>query len=182
MSDKKKEIIATTWEYILKTGLVNATVGDLCRETKLSQSSLYYWFENKEDIWICAGKYGLSKVVDKLFAFTLKNTTSVKSYFDTLLQEIDKYKEGIRCVIQITVSPVFGERMREAMKEFNFSYADFAAQLVGIFNCTFGQAEMFIYSTVSAIIDYVVWDDGEKTQMLLDNLYVRITEKIDIRQ
>ena len=36
MSDKKKAIIATTWEYLLKTGLSNASIGELCKETKLA--------------------------------------------------------------------------------------------------------------------------------------------------
>ena len=40
MSDKRKAIIATTWDYLLKTGLGNASVGELCKETKLAQSSL----------------------------------------------------------------------------------------------------------------------------------------------
>ena len=182
MSGKKKAIIATTWEYLLKTGLSNASIGELCRETKLAQSSLYYWFKNKDDIWISAGKYGLSKVVNDLFAFTLNHTDSPKKYFDSLLQEIDKYKTEIRCVVQITVSPVYGERMRTTMKDFNHSYADYAKKLMEIFDCTFDQAELFIYSTLSAIIDYVVWDDGEKTQMLLDNLYDRTMKKIGRKQ
>ena len=45
MSDKRKAIIKTTCDYMLKTGLSNASVGELCKETKLAQSSLYYWFE-----------------------------------------------------------------------------------------------------------------------------------------
>ena len=178
MLDKRKAIIKTTWEYLLRKGLANASVGDLCRETKLAQSSLYYWFENKDDIWISAGKYGLSTVVDKLFVFTLEHTKSLREYFDTLLREIDKYKDELRCVIQITVSPVFGERMRETMKEFNDSYADFAKQLMEIFDCAFDLAEIFIYTTLSAIIDYVVWEDGEKTQMLLDNLYQQMIKDL----
>lgn len=182
MSEKKKVIIKTTWEYLLKTGLSNASIGELCRETKLAQSSLYHWFENKDDIWISAGKYGLSEVVDKLFKFTLNHTGAIKGYFDTLLREVDKYKAELRCVIQITVSPVYGERMRKTMKIFNFFYAEFAKQLMEIFKCTHEQAEIFIYSTLSAIVDYVVWDDGEKTQMLLENLYTRIMENINIEQ
>ncbi len=179
-SNKKREIITTTWEYLLQAGLANASVGELCRKTKLSQSSLYYWFDNKDDIWISAGKYGLSKVIADLFAFTLKYTASPKEYFDILLQEIDKYKTELRCVIQITVSPAFGERMRESMKEFNGSYAEYAKQLMRIFDCTFEQAELFIYSTLSAIVDYAVWDDGEKTQMLLDNLYQRVANILQL--
>lgn len=182
VSDKKKEIISTTWEYLLKTGLANASIGDLCRETKLAQSSLYYWFENKDDVWISAGKYGLSKVVDALFSFTLSHTSDVRKYFDTLLAEVEKYKYELRLAIQITTSPVFGGRMRDKSRGFRLWYEKYANELMEIFGCTYLQAETFIYSIIAFVIDYAIWDDGDKTQMLLDNLYDRVVEKIDIQQ
>ena len=180
--DKKKAIVATTWEYLLRTGLGNASIGELCRETKLAQSSLYYWFENKDDIWIAAGKYGLSKVVDALFTFTLNHTDDVRGYFDTLLHEVEKYKYELRLAIQITTSPVFGERMREKSKDFRHLYERYAEKIIGVFGCTYVQAEYFIYTIIASVIDYAIWDDGEKTQMLLENLYTRIVEKINIEQ
>lgn len=182
MSDKRKAIITATWDYLLKTGLTNASIGDLCREAKLAQSSLYYWFENKDDIWISAGKYGLSKVVDALFSFTLNHTDKVRKYFDTLLDEVEKYKYELRLAIQITTSPVFGERMREKSKDFRLLYEKYAEKIIDIFGCSFYQAEYFIYTIIASVIDYAIWDDGEKTQMLLENLYTRIMEKIDIEQ
>ena len=182
VSDRKKAIITTTWEYLLKTGLSNASIGDLCREARLAQSSLYYWFENKDDIWISAGKYGLSKVVDALFAFTLKHIHDVRKYFDTLLSEVEKYKYELRLAIQITTSPVFGERMRDKSKDFRLLYEKYAEKIIDVFGCTHQQAEVFIYTIIASVIDYAIWDDGEKTQMLLDNLYMRIVEKIDIEQ
>ena len=172
-SDKKKAIIATTWKYLLKTGLANASIGDLCREAKLAQSSLYYWFENKDDIWISAGKYGLSKVVDELLTFTLNHANDIRKYFDTLLDEVEKYKYELRLAVQITTSPVFGERMREKSKDFRLWYEKYAQELISIFGCTYLQAEIFIYSIIADIIDYAIWDDREKTQMLLDNLCSR---------
>ena len=181
-SDKRKAIIATTWDYLLRTGLGNASVGELCKETKLAQSSLYYWFENKDDIWIAAGKYGLSKVVDALFTFTLNHTDDVRGYFDTLLDEVEKYKYELRLAIQITTSPVFGERMREKSKDFRHLYERYAEKIIGVFGCTYVQAEYFIYTIIASVIDYAIWDDGEKTQMLLENLYERIVEKINIEQ
>ena len=182
MSEKRKTIISTTWDYLLKTGLGNASIGELCKETKLAQSSLYYWFENKDDIWIAAGKYGLSKVVDALFDFTLNHTDNARKYFDTLLDEVEKYKYELRLALQITTSPVFGERMREKSKDFRILYERYAEKIIGIFGCTPHQAEVFIYTIIACVIDYAIWDDGEKTQMLLDNLYERIIEKIDIGQ
>ena len=181
MSVKKKAIIATTWEYLLKMGLTNASIGDLCRDAKLAQSSLYYWFENKDDIWISAGKYGLSKVVDALFAFTLNHTKDVRKYFDTLLDEVEKYKYELRLAIQITTSPIFGNRMRDKAKDFRQWYERYAYELISIFDCTYSQAETFVYSIIAFVIDYAMWDDRDKTQMLLDNLYDRIVERINIQ-
>ena len=92
MSDRKKEIIDITWQYLLKHGLEHSYVGELCRETGVAQSSLYHYFENKDDIWISAGKYGLSKVVDALFEFTFNHTKNIDYFFFKLLDEAEKYK------------------------------------------------------------------------------------------
>lgn len=178
-SDKKKTIITTTWKYLLKTGLSNASIGDLCREAKLAQSSLYYWFENKDDIWISAGKYGISKVVNALLNFTLEHTDNIRKYFDTLLDEVEKHKYELRLAIQITTSPIYGNRMREKSKDFRLLYEKFASELISIFGCSHLKAETFIYSIIAYVIDYALWDDRDKTQMLLDNLYERTMNTLE---
>ncbi|MBQ8636461.1 MAG: TetR/AcrR family transcriptional regulator [Clostridia bacterium] len=182
MSDKKKIIISTTWNYLLRTGLANASIGDLCREAKLAQSSLYYWFENKDDIWISAGKYGISEVVGALMDFTFNYTTDIRKYFDIFLDEVEKYKYELRLAIQITTSPLFGERMRNKARDFRLWYEKYAGELIKIFGCTYEQAETFIYSIIAFVIDYAIWDDRDKTQMLLENLYERILKVIDTQQ
>lgn len=182
MSDKRKAIIKATWDYLLKTGLGNASVGELCKETKLAQSSLYYWFENKDDIWIAAGKYGMSKVVDKLLDYTFKHTNNIRTYFDTLLDEVEKYKYELRLAIQITTSPLYGERMRDKAKDFRLWYEKYANELINIFGCSYLQAETFIYSIIAYVIDYAIWDDKEKTQMLLENLYGRTINVLHLEE
>ncbi len=180
MPDRKKEIIRTTWKYLLKHGLGHSSIGELCRETGVAQSSLYHYFENKDEIWISAGKYGLSKVVDALFEFTFNRTKNIKSFFDELLDEVEKYKYELRLGVQITTSPIFGERMREKANDFRLLYERYAGKLMGVFGCTYSQAEVFIYSTISYVIDYAIWDDREKTQMLLNNLYERTISTLNI--
>lgn len=180
--EKKQEIIKTTWEYLLEHGLSQSSVGELCRETKLSQSSLYHWFANKDDIWISAGKYGLSKVVDALFAYTLRHTEDVKGYFKTILDEAEKYKMELRLALQITTSSHFGERMREKSKDFRVFYESYAEELMKIFPCNYLQAEVFIYSIIAYVIDFAIWDDRIKTQMLLDNLYDRVIDILQLKE
>ena len=177
-SDKKKEIIAATWEYLLSVGLANASIGDLCKEKKFAQSSLYYWFENKDDIWISAGKYGIAKVVEALLQFTLESIGDIRKYFDTLLDEVEKYKYELRLAIQITTSPVFGDRMREKAMDFRDGYTAYGKKIIDIFGCSELHAEVFIYSIISYVVDYVIWDDREKTQLLLENLYERVARTL----
>ncbi len=182
MSDKKKMIIKTTWEYLLRKGLSNASIGDLCKEEDLSQSSLYYWFENKDEIWISAGKYGLSETVDAFLEYTMNHVDKIRVYFDTILDEAEKYKYELRLAIQITTSPVYGERMRDKSKSFRLLYNRYAEELIKIFGCSESQAETFIYSIIAYVIDYAIWNDREKTQMLLENLYDRVIKNVEKEQ
>ena len=177
-SDRKTEIVETTWHYLLKNGLSHSSIGELCRETGVAQSSLYHYFENKDDIWISAGKYGMSKVVDALFNFTFNHTQDINSFFSELLNEVEKYKYELRLGVQITTSPVFGGQMRIKANDFRLLYERYAKRLIGIFGCSHLKAEIFIYSIISYVIDYAIWDDREKTQMLLDNLHERTIQEL----
>ncbi len=182
ITNKRAAIIEATWNYLLRTGLSKASIGDLCKETKLAQSSLYYWFTNKDDIWISAGKYGLAKVVDSLFQFTFDNVTDARQYFDTLLDEVEKYKDELRLAIHITTSMQFGERMRDKSREFKAFYELYAEKIMSVIGCTYRQAEIFIYSIVLVVEDYAIWDDGETSRLLLESLYERIVSQVDLGQ
>jgi AcrR family transcriptional regulator len=179
-NNKKSDIVQHTWNHLLKYGLSKSSIGELCRETGLSQSSLYHWFENKDELWISAGKYGLSKVVDALFTYTFNHTNDIDTYFKCFLDEVDKYKLELRLAVQITTSPIYGERMRERSRGFRVFYKQYADKITEVFGCTELQANVFIYSIISVVIDYVVWDDKDIAQMLLDNLHDRVNSAIEI--
>ena len=179
VSNRKREVIEAAWKYLLKTGIGNASVRELLRDAGLGQSTLYNYFKNKDDIWVSAGKYGISMVVDALLTYTLQHTDNIEGYFKTLLDEVEKYKYELRLSLQITTSPVFGDRMRDKAMDFRLWYDRYAEKLMKIFGCSHLQAEVFIYSIISYVIDYVIWDDRDKTQMLLDNLYDRVLRRID---
>ena len=171
---RKLEIVKATWDYLLMTGLSDASIGDLCKAAHLSQSSIYYWFKNKEDLWIYAGRYGLSVVVETMFSYTLAHAGKIDEYFANVLKFIDEYKIPLRLAVEITSNPVYGAKMREKADGFKEGYDEFSARLSTVFGCSYHDAEVFVYSMLSSIIDYVVWDDGEKTQLVLDSIKERL--------
>ena len=177
--DKKDKILAAVWDYLMEKGLSKASIGDLCKVKKISQSSLYYWFRDKDDIWNAAGCYGVKKVVFEMLEHTIKHVNEIERYFQTLFDEVDKYKDDLRMLVQITTNPVHGKQMRETLFSFNLLYEEYGYRLVKMTGCTPTQAEVFIYTIISLIVDYVIWDDKEKTKMLLENINVDMFKRIN---
>jgi isochorismate hydrolase len=72
--------------------------------------------------------------------------------------------------------------MRNKANDFRLLYEKYAHELISIFGCSYEQAEIFIYSIIAFVIDYALWDDRDKTQMLLENLYDRILNVIQTKR
>ena len=64
--------------------------------------------------------------------------------------------------------------MRDTSKDFRVWYEHYARRLIETVGCTPEHAEIFIYTIISLVVDYAIWDDGDKTQMLLESLYERV--------
>ena len=177
--DKKSDFIKSSFEYMVKVGLENTSVRDLCRETKISSGSMYYWFDGKDDIYISAAKYGVGYVVDEIFKYIFKSMKSIDLFFDNFISEIDKYKNELRLVFQITTSPVFGPRMREKAEDFKVIYEDYINKLGQFLGCGAEKMEPIIYMLISVTVDYVTWEDTPVTRMQLDFLKQTVKNMLD---
>lgn len=177
--DIKSEFIKSSFEYLVKHGLENTSVRDLCRETGISSGSMYYWFSGKDDIYISAAKYGVAEVVENLFDYIFKSMHSLDSFFDNLIDEIDKYKEELRLIYQITTSPVFGPRMREKTIDFKVIYEDYIMRMSKFLGVSPEQMSPIIYMLIALVGDYVTWEDTETTKMLLEFLKKTLKEMLE---
>ena len=99
-------------------------------------------------------------------------------FFDTFLEEIDKYKLELRLVFQVTTSPVYGPRMREKAKDFKEVYAEYIQRLSEILNCSPETLIPVIYMLISILVDYVVWEDYEVSKLQLESLYETLMTKL----
>lgn len=170
VKDVEKEFLEPSFKYLVKNGLENTSVRDLCREMNVSYGSIYYWFDGKDDIYISVVKYGIGKVAQKLFETAFDKMQDPKLFFDTFLEEIDKYKMELRLVFQVTTSPVYGARMREKAEDFKEVYEKYIKKLADIMKCSAKKLEPIIYMLISILVDYVVWEDYEVSKLQLNFL------------
>lgn len=173
-----EKFLEPSFRYLVENGFENTSVRDLCRAMKISYGSIYYWFDNKDDIYISVVKYGISKVANQLFKFAFDNMAEPERFFADFLDEVDKYKHELRLIFQVTTSPVYGDRMRIKAEDFKVGYAEYTEKLAGIIGCSMEEMIPIIYLIISILVDYVVWEDLEVSKMQLEYLHNIVKTKI----
>lgn len=167
----KNELSERIFPYLVKRGLENITIRELCKGTGIVQGTLYYWFSDKTAIVCEATEWGLKTVTDRIFEYVFASLNDLRGFFSGCLDEVGKYKKELRFVYQLAASPVYGEKIRSAGKDFNFIYDKYTRRLSAQLDCDEQILKPFVYLFISAVLDYVIWDEKEKSQMLLEFIY-----------
>lgn len=172
----KSELSARIFPYLVERGLENITIREVCRGTEIVQGTLYYWFKDKTGIVCEAAQYGLKTVTDEIFEYVFASLNDLKGFFANCLDEISKYKKELRFIYQLAASPVYGEKIRKTGKDFNFIYDKYTHRLSQLLDCNEQLLKPLVYLFISAVLDYVIWDEKEKSQMQLDFIYSALPE------
>lgn len=177
----KSELSARIFPYLVERGLENITIREVCRGTGIVQGTLYYWFKDKTGIVCEAVQYGLKTVTDEIFEYVFASLNDLKGFFANCLDEISKYKKELRFIYQLAASPVYGEKIRKTGKDFNFIYDKYTHRLSLLFDCDEQTLKPLVYLFISAVLDYVIWDEKEKSQLELNFIYSALPEIMKVR-
>ena len=172
----KNVLSAKIFPYLVKHGLENITIRELCRGTGIVQGTLYYWFKDKTSIVCEAAQYGLKTVTDEIFEYVFASLNDLKGFFANCLDYVSKYKKELRFIYQLAASPVYGEKIRADGKELNFIYDKYTLKLSAMLGCDEQTLKPLVYLFISAVLDYVIWDEKEKSQMQLEFIYSTLPE------
>ena len=167
----KSELSKKVFPYLVKHGLENITIREMCRGTGIVQGTLYYWFSDKTSIVCEAAQYGLKMVTDEIFEYVFASLNDLRGFFSNCLDEVSKYKKELRFIYQLAASPVYGNKIRKTGMDFNFIYDKYTHRLSQMLDCDEQLLKPLVYLFISAVLDYVIWDEKEKTQMQLDFIY-----------
>ncbi len=172
----KKRILDSVFNYLVKRGLENITIRELCEGTGITQGSIYYWFSSKQDLICEVAEYGLIKVAKKICSYAHSNMKNLRKFFDECLSEINKYKNELRFIYQMAASPVYGKKIRGKGKDLNRSFDKYVNRLAALLQCSTQELKPLVYLFISAVLDYVVWEDTENTQVQLEFIYSVLTK------
>lgn len=177
----KSELSARIFPYLVERGLENITIREVCRGTGIVQGTLYYWFKDKAGIVCEAAQYGLKTVTDEIFEYVFASLNDLKGFFANCLDEISKYKKELRFIYQLAASLVYGEKIRKTGKDFNFIYDKYTHRLSLLLDCDEQTLKPLVYLFISAVLDYVIWDEKEKSQLELNFIFSALPEIMKVR-
>ena len=178
----KNELSERIFPYLVKLGLENVSIRELCKSTGIVQGTLYYWFKDKTNIVCEATEWGLKKVTDEIFDYVFESLDDLRGFFSNCLDEISKYKKELCFIYQLAASPVYGEKIRADGKELNFIYDKYIRRLSERLNCDEQTLSPLVYLFISAVLNYVIWDEREKVQTQLEFIYSALPEIMKARQ
>ena len=178
----KSELSERVFPYLVKLGLENISIRELCKGTGIVQGTLYYWFKTKTNIVCETTEWGLKKVTDEIFDYVFASLDDLRGFFSNCIDEISKYKKELCFVYQLAASPVYGEKMRADGKELNFIYDKYIRRLSERLNCDEQTLRPLVYLFISAVLNYVIWDEREKVQTQLEFIYSALPDIMTARQ
>ena len=164
----REEILSNAFAYLTETGLEQVNVRNLGKCLRGgSFSTLYTYFDDKDDCLIESTRYGLHMVSDFLFSYARKHFKNLDVMFHGLLNEVDKWKPALRFIYQMAASPVYGAKIRAMDEDAVIVYAKEIQKLADIAGCGAKEITPVIYNIIAVILGYVIWDNRAlaETQM-----------------
>ena len=169
--DVETELLSGTFDYLVENGLENFSMRELCKYTGFSVGSIYYWFDNKDELIISAAQYGLSKVSESIFDFVLDSIDDLEVFFSVCLDRVKKSAVPLRVIFQIFTSPTYGFAFGEHANALNVVYSRYSQKMSDIVKCDAKEMEALVHIFISVITDYVICNNLEATKISMNYLY-----------
>lgn len=74
-------VLDKVFNFLVKQGLENASIREICQGTGIVQGSLHYCFSDKTNILCEATEYGLKKVTDEIFDYVFSSINDLPIFF-----------------------------------------------------------------------------------------------------
>ena len=163
--DVKKDIVLEKcWNCMAQKGIEGISVKDFSDATGMSASSLYYWFEDKDEIVLDAVKWGLDSNVNGIFDFAFKHTNDLEKLCRGIVKIAQDKKLEFRLIFQVATSPQYGKYIRQIADNLDALYMKYTEVLSKKLGIPFEKLFPYVNLVVSSFVDCVIWEDWGKLE------------------
>lgn len=167
--ERRNEILEICFNTFCKTGLESTGIKKLSEACGVSNSTLIYYFESKDNIVIESTAYCMAKVEEDFMA---KAPTSFED-IERFLQEMpyltaELHGAKYRFMYQVYASPKYMEHGKDFFRGVNLRYHEYAKLLSSRLKLPVNLIQGFIYIFVRACVHFAMFEDEEYLNLQLD--------------
>ncbi len=159
LPEVKTELLTKLYNNFIENGLDQTSMRDLCKGTGVSLGSLYYWFDDKEDLVIQVALWGLGNIIRDFFDSDLEAFCDIISFFHGCSKKFEELKKPLRFIYQVALSPAYGPRFQKDSDELVDELDGLVNRIIRKFSLDYASFMPIVLCFLSAIIRDVVWDD-----------------------
>ena len=139
---QKESVLKKCFECLVANGLEGASINNFSSATGMTASSLYYWFEDKDEIVLDAIEYGMTHILGKIFEYAKQHIDNVEEMFAAMQDTLDNAKAEFYKKFEV--------KERSTKKSFSFtkSYKQLYASTTLSFGCSIRYCNFLISAAV----------------------------------
>ncbi len=169
-------ILKAMFDCLVVNGLERTSIRDFCEATGLSTSSIYYRFNNKDEIVLESAYLGLLDITKELFWAAAIKINNFSELFDTIWSNVDLRKRHLRLIYQIATSPQYGDAFRQKTAHIADVYKTYISMLSERLKCNEEFLTPYVYLFIAVIREYIVWENKEHTEKELHYIYNKLID------
>ncbi len=168
------------FDSMVLNGIEKTSIRSFSEASGLSISSIYYRFEDKDELVIEAAYWGLGVIVKEIFWIAVLKIESYEELFSAILNNIELQKNKLRLVYQLATSPQYGERFLEKSYHISEIYDAYIEMMAKRLNCAPKDVEPYVRLFISATREYVLWGDRALAEHQFTFIYGALKQKFNI--
>lgn len=167
------------FDSMVSNGIEKTSMRNFSDASGLSISSIYYRFQDKDELVIETAYWGLEVIVKEIFWIAVLKIQSHDELLQAVFDNIDLRKKKLRLIYQLATSPQYGERFLEKAYHISEIYDAYIEMMAKRLNCAPNEVEPYIRLFISAIREYIVWGDRTLADQQFTFIYDELNNKFN---
>ena len=170
----------TCFEVCCKNGLENTTLLMLSQACGVTNATLLYYFDSKDNIIIETTAYCMAKVEDDFMERAPKDFEDIERFLREMPYITAKlHGEKYRFMYQVYASPKFREYGKEFFEGVNIRYHQYAGLLSDKLKMPVDYIQGMIYIFVRACVHYALFGDEDYLKLQLNAIRISLKAYMD---
>lgn len=158
-NDRKKEVVNICLNFFIENGLYETSTRGLSKALKLQNAGLYYYFANKDDAVIQCAEEAAIRIENALIAPSIRDLADPDNMMKRLESRADEMAPTMRFLVAVSGSKRYKEKMKPVIEGMHKRYDYYTGLIAERLNSTKEEIEPYVYITISAVINYMIFDE-----------------------